>query len=140
MEPWVTKEVRIKKAIDIELKESFVRQTRVELDLQIAELDANGWKVGNIRAKGHYQDGIAELGPLRMSYLKSTVDARVRANTNLSPASVAIKGQVEKLDMSGLLTSLKMPPLVTGALDSTFDISILAGDRTAISKSLSGKL
>jgi uncharacterized protein involved in outer membrane biogenesis len=127
-------------AIDIKLEESFIRQTRAEFDLRVAELDANGKKAGNIRAEGHYLNGVAELEPLRMSYLEGTVDARVRADTNRSPPSVAIKGEIDKLDMGSLLTSLEMTPLVTGALDSTFDLSILAGNRTAISRSLNGKL
>ena len=33
-------------AIEIELEESLVRQTRVELDLRVAELDAKGKKAG----------------------------------------------------------------------------------------------
>jgi uncharacterized protein involved in outer membrane biogenesis len=127
-------------AIEIELEENVVRQTRAELDLRVAELDANGKKVGNIRAQGHYLNGIAELEPLRMSYLEGTVDARVQADTNRSPPSVAIKGEIDKLDMGNLLTSLELTPLVTGALDSTFDISILVDDRAAISKSLNGQL
>ncbi len=127
-------------AIGIELKESFVRQTGVELDFRVAELDANGRKVGNIRAKGHFLNGIAELEPLHMSYLEGAVDARVRVDTNRSPPSVAIKGRVDKLDLGSLLASLEMTPLATGILDSTFDLSILAGDRTEISRSLNGKL
>ncbi len=127
-------------AIEIELEESFVRQTRAELDLRVAELDANGKKAGNIRAEGHYLNGIAELEPLRMSYLEGTVDARVRVNTNDFPPSVTIKGEIDKLNMGSLLTSLEMTPLVTGALDSTFDLSVLMGDRAAISKSLNGEL
>ncbi len=75
-----------------------------------------------------------------MSYLEGAVNARVRADINRSPPSVAIKGQVDKLDMGSLLTALEMTPLATGALDSTFDLSILAGDGTAISRSLNGKL
>jgi hypothetical protein len=128
------------KAIEIELEESVVQQTRAELDLRVAELDANGRKVGHIRAKGHYLNGIAELEPLRMSYLEGAVDAQVRVDTNDTPPSVAIKGKVNKLDMGSLLTSLEMTPLVTGALDSTFDLSILVDDRAAISKSLNGEL
>ena len=127
-------------AIEIKLEESVVRQTRAEFDLRVAELDANGKKVGNIRAEGHYLNGIAELEPLRMSYLEGTVDARVRVDTNHSPPSVAIKGEIDKLDMGSLLTSLEMTPLVTGALDSTFDLSVLMDDRAAISKSLNGEL
>jgi len=126
--------------IEIELEESFVRQARVELEIRVAELDADGWKVENIHAKGHYQDGVAELESLRMSYLKGTVNARMRVDTSRSPASVAIKGRIDKLDMGNLLTSLELTPLVTGALDSTFDISMQAGDRTAISGSLNGRV
>ncbi len=125
--------------IEIDLDDSFVQKTRVELDLRIAELDANGKKVGNIRAQGHYQDGIAELAPLHMSYLQGNVDGRVRADTNHAPTSVAIKGQIDKLDMGSFLESLAMTPLVTGALDSKFDFSIVTGDRAAIDKSLNGK-
>jgi hypothetical protein len=127
-------------AIEIELEKSFVRQTRTELDLRVAELDANGKKAGNIHAEGHYLNGIAELEPLRMSYLEGTVDARVRADTNDSPPSVAIKGEIDKLNIGSLLTWLEMTPLVTGALDSTFDLSFLVDDRAAISKSLNGEL
>jgi len=127
-------------AIEIELEESTVQHTRVELDLRVAEIDANGWKVGNIRAKGHYQNNIAEIEPLRMSYMNGTVDARVRADTSRSPPSVTIKGRIDKLDMGKFLTSFEMTPLVTGALDSTFDISIQAGDRAAISSSLNGQV
>jgi hypothetical protein len=127
-------------AIEIELEESLVRQTRVELDLLVAELDANGKRVGNIRAEGHYLNGVAELEPLRMSYLDGTVNARVRADTNQSPLSLAIKGDIGKLDMGSLLTSLELTPLVTGNLDSTFDLSILVNDRKSIFGSLNGKL
>ncbi len=127
-------------AIEIELEERFIRQTRVDLDLRVAEFDANGKKAGNIRAEGHYLNGIVELEPLHMSYLEGTVDARVRVDTNDSSPLVVIEGEIHKLDMGSLLTSLELTPLVTGALDSTFDLSVLMDDRAAISRSLNGKL
>ena len=42
--------------------------------------------------------------------------------------------------MGSFLTSLEMAPLLTGTLNSTFDISMQAGDRAEISRSLDGKL
>ena len=127
-------------AIEIELSESFLRQIRVELDLQVAEVEANGRRAGNIRAKVHYENGIAEFEQMRMSYLQGTVEGKIRVDTNVSPPSVAFKGKVNKLAMGSLLTSLELTPLVTGALDSTFDFSIIAGDRSAIYRSLNGKV
>ena len=49
-----------------------------------------------------------------------------------------LQGDIDKLDMGSLLASLEIRPLLTGALNSAFDLSVLIDERTAISRSLNG--
>jgi uncharacterized protein involved in outer membrane biogenesis len=127
-------------AVDVDMDDDFVAQMRMELDARIRKIRGVEKSVGNIRATGSYEDGIAELDPLRISFIEGTIEASVRADTNRKPVALATMGRVDRLNMGRFLTSLDLTPLVTGALNATFDLSTQAGSRSELLGSLNGTI
>ena len=112
----------------------------MKIDLHIRKIRGAKNYVQNVRARGSYEDGIAKLDPLIMKFIDGAMEASLRADTNRKPIALATKGRVDKLDMGRFLTSLDLTPLVTGALNSTFEVSAQAGSGAEILASLNGTI
>lgn len=95
---------------------------RIDIDLDIEKLIAEGKQIGNVTGKATYDADQLSLSKLALSYLGGSVSGDFNVDLAKSPAMLSAKGRVDKLRLDRLLKELGLTPPFTSTVYLSFDV------------------
>lgn len=113
---------------------------RINIDLDIKKLIADGKQIGNLTGKATYNADKLSLSKLALSYLGGSVSGDFLVDLAKSPASLSAKGRVDKLRLGRLLRELALKSPLTSTVYLSFDVKGAARPGFGILKGLSGRI
>lgn len=110
----------------------------LNLDLAVAKLEANGFKIANLKALLQGKDAVYRLAPLTCDFAQSKLKLDASADLRQKTPAVAVQLNAPGLDMAEVQHALQGKSSIVGKANVSVNVQGRGEDWAALSKTLGG--